>query len=223
MDANSDLIQRRQEAVVPSSPTAFIIYRLQTKTAKKSVFYNVDAWRILSMSNLSDKKKRNAPSPDISAFCSKWRELLDKKLDEQKVAKVAYEGENPGSGFIDILQSNLRQYGVRGIVLASNPPCTPRHEKQYLFTLERVCHDNMNLFRNFRQWGLNQREREIVQMLLKDSSNKEIARALGLSLNTVKGYMKLLTRKLGVTTRTGIIATVLMIKPKHSLERDRYS
>jgi hypothetical protein len=40
-------------------------------------------------------------------------------------------------------------------------------------------------------------------------SNKEIAHLLGLSLNSVKGYMKLLMRKLGVGSRTGIVASFL--------------
>ncbi len=33
-----------------------------------------------------------------------------------------------------------------------------------------------------------------------------MATTLGLSLNTVKGYLKLLMRKLGVSSRTGIVA-----------------
>ncbi len=64
----------------------------------------------------------------------------------------------------------------------------------------------------FRRLNLSPREQEIVRMLLAGSSNKEIAGSLGISLNTVKGYMKLLSRKLGVNNRAGIIAAVLAIK-----------
>ena len=205
MDTNGILTSRIQDTSPPPSPTAYIIYRPKTKTSKNFLFYNEEAWRILSLSDLFPKKGKSS-SPDISALCSKWKGLLDKKNDEQKV-------NNKGGDYIDIFQSRRRQYAVRRMTLASNPSHLKKHEKQYLFTLERICHDNINLSRIFRQWNLNHREREIVQLLLADRSNKEIASALGLSINTVKGYMKLLTKKLGVSTRTGIISTLLTGKP----------
>jgi DNA-binding CsgD family transcriptional regulator len=69
--------------------------------------------------------------------------------------------------------------------------------------------ERMNLSMIFRNLNLNKREQEIVRLLLAGSVNKEIADSLGLSLNTIKGYMKLLTRKLGVNNRSGIIAAIL--------------
>jgi len=191
----------RNQVANPLSPTAFIVYRPETKTAKNSVFYNEEAWRILSfsMSDIPEKKGKDS-FPDISAFCSKWKGLYDKKLAEQKAAS---QDENHGGGFIDLFRSYRRQYAVLATVLSDSPSHLQKHENQYLFTLERVCGNNVNLHRIFRQWSLNKREQEIVQLLLADRSNKEIASALGLSLNTVKGYLKLLMRKLGVNSRGG--------------------
>ncbi|MEP9412359.1 MAG: helix-turn-helix transcriptional regulator [Candidatus Brocadia sp.] len=60
-----------------------------------------------------------------------------------------------------------------------------------------------------RAWNLNRREREIVELLLHGHCNKEIAKTLGLSLNTIKVYLKLLMGKLGVGTRSGIISILL--------------
>ena len=195
-------------------PAAFIVYRPETKTAKNFVFYNEEAWRILSfsMSDIPEKKGKGS-FPDISAFCSKWKGLYDKKFAEQKAAS---QDEKHGGGFIDLLRSYRRQYAVRATVLSGSPSLIQKHEKQYLFTLERVCPDNVNLPRIFRQWSLNKREQEIVQLLLTNRSNKEIASALGLSLNTVKGYLKLLMRKLGVNSRTAIISTLLTGKPSQA-------
>lgn len=82
-------------------------------------------------------------------------------------------------------------------------------EKQYLFLLERVCNDNINLQKAFRQWKLTPREREIIHLLIDDRCNKEIARSLKLSTNTIKVYMKLLMLKLGVNGRAGVIARLL--------------
>jgi DNA-binding CsgD family transcriptional regulator len=64
--------------------------------------------------------------------------------------------------------------------------------------------------------ALSPREAEILQILLDGSSNKMIARRLGISEATVKVHLKALMRKIGVTNRTqvalwalhnGIIAT----------------
>jgi DNA-binding CsgD family transcriptional regulator len=203
----------RNQAAYPQSPAAFIVYRPETKTAKHSVFYNEEAWRILSFSMSAIPEQDGKTSfPDISAFCSKWKGLYDKKSDEQKAA--SQEG-NDGGCFVDLLRSYRRQYAVRATVLSGSPSHpTRKHEKQYLFTLERVCPANVNLPRIFRQWNLNKREQEIVQSLLADRSNKEIAIELGLSLNTVKGYLKLLMRKLGVNSRAGIVSILLTGKPR---------
>lgn len=204
----SDIENKMVQSPVAPFLTAFIVYRPKTKISGTSVFYNEEAWNILSMSKISKKKNAKPSLANISAICSKWKGLFDKKLDEQKAA--CKEGAN-GSCLIDMFQSHRRQYTVRGITLVNDQSHLQIHEKHYLFMLERTP---QNLSRIFRQWGLTPREREIVQLLLADSSNKEIAKDLGLSLNTVKGYMKLLTRKLGISTRTGIIATLLMEKPR---------
>jgi DNA-binding CsgD family transcriptional regulator len=153
----------------------------------EEVFYNKEALRILSF---SDPKRRN-DIPDLISFCSRWSELI--------------EG-NPEGVFIDILQSRRRRYGVRGGILSGYPHTS---EKQYFFVLERVSPEGANLPFIYRQWRLSPREKEIVRLLLLDHSNKEIAHTLGLKLNTIKSYMKLLMRKCGVNSRAGIIATLL--------------
>ncbi len=197
-DISSDRIQ----GTSPSA--AFIFYRPQTEVAKEQVFYNAETWHILSLSS-SLSKEGTASSPDISFLCSRWKELLDKGLDELKESGKG----GTGAGFIDILQSRRRRYTVKGLVLSGQPSASQKQEKQYLFILERFNPDSVNLSMIFRQWNLNHREQDIARLLLADRSNKEIAHALGLSLNTVKGYMKLLMRKIGVNSRAGIIANFL--------------
>ncbi|MBI2470174.1 MAG: helix-turn-helix transcriptional regulator [Planctomycetes bacterium] len=196
----SNIVTHMNPVANQLSPAAFIVYRPGTRPAKNSVFYNEEAW-----------KKRIYPFPVISAFCSRWKGLYEKIIVEQKAAS---EGGNHGGSIIDLFRSYRRQYAVRAIELSGNPAHLQKHEKQYLFTLERVCPANVNFPRIFRQWGLNKREQEIVQFILADRSNKEIAGALGLSLNTVKGYLKLLMRKLGVNSRAGIVSLLLTGNPR---------
>ena len=81
-----------------------------------------------------------------------------------------------------------------------------------MFILERVRSDLLNISKIAREWNLNTREQDILQLLFSDMSNKEIAHALGLTLNTVKTYIKHLMRKLGVSSRAGIISHILIEK-----------
>ncbi len=183
----------------PSS--AFVLFRPKSKGSKELLSYNEEAWRVLSFS-LSSSEGVTDPPPDISALCSRWTKSLEKGRAKREA------GENPGpeTGFVDIIPSGRRRYGVRGVVLSSQP----ENQRQYLFILERTSLESANLEILFRHYHLNNREKEIVRLLLAGNSNKEIADSLGLTLNTVKGYMKLLTRKLGVSGRAGIIAAVLV-------------
>jgi DNA-binding NarL/FixJ family response regulator len=63
-----------------------------------------------------------------------------------------------------------------------------------------------------REAKFSKREQDIVYQILADKCNKEIAEALGLSLNTIKVYLKNLMRKISVTSRAGIIS-FLLLKP----------
>jgi DNA-binding NarL/FixJ family response regulator len=53
-----------------------------------------------------------------------------------------------------------------------------------------------------RRTPLTPREAEVLQALASGSSDKGIARDLGIQLGTVKTHMKQLFQKLGVSTRT---------------------
>lgn len=49
---------------------------------------------------------------------------------------------------------------------------------------------------------LSPREEDVARLLMKGVSNKEIARALGIELVTVKAHVGSIFRKLGVRNRT---------------------
>ena len=52
---------------------------------------------------------------------------------------------------------------------------------------------------------LTEREREVLRLLLEGASNREIARRLVLSVNTVKRHVYNLCGKLGVQSRAQVI------------------
>lgn len=185
---------------------AFIFYRPATPTSPEQVFYNEEACSILSMFAASQNIKTDIP-PYIAALCLKWKKILERSPGE-----IPFSGgpNDEGTRHIAMLESHRRKYVVKGITLSGNPAL--KEEKQYLFIMERASPESANLSMVFRQYKLNNREQEIVRLLLLGNSNKEIAWDLGLSENTVKGYMKLLMGKLGVNNRAGIIAVLLVGK-----------
>ena len=53
-----------------------------------------------------------------------------------------------------------------------------------------------------REWGLTEREIEILRALAAGDSNKQMAEKLWLSAHTIKYHLTNIYRKLGVTCRT---------------------
>jgi len=204
----SDLTPNSHRARSSHHP-AFLFYYPQNGKPRGRVFYNEEAWRILSM-KVPPLRKNGGSSLDICSLCSKWKGLLDKAIN-QRAGSDEKEAAAPSS--IETIQSYRRQYVVKGIVLLDDLSNTEKKERSYLFVLERMEQDSMHLSQAARHLNLNRREQEIVRLLVGGLGNKEIAFALGLSLNTIKGYMKLLMGKLKVRSRTEIISILLTGAP----------
>ena len=185
---------------------AYIIYRPGISAKKGAVYYNKEASQVLSFSVRPVKKKIDSHR-NISSFCMKWRKVLEKRLRELKDSGKRDKAE---ISFINLIRSGRRRYIVRGLVLSGQRSSSKRQEDHYLFILDRVKPDMLNIPMIVREWKLSKREQDLVQLLFSDLSNKEIANHLGLSLNTVKSYMKFLMRKLNVTSRVGIISRLFV-------------
>ncbi len=191
---------------------AFIFYRPPSGLSKEQLFYSQEAWQIISMDEVSPEEKPEKKKDVLSymsSLCSKWKKIIEKGHDELSPHKGSADSI---AGHIAILESYRRRYMVNCITLSghtSKSNSTEQTEKQYLFVLERITLEKINLPMIFRQYKLNNREQDIVRLLFAGNSNKEIALNLSLSPNTVKAYMKFLTLKLGVNNRAGIISVLL--------------
>lgn len=57
-----------------------------------------------------------------------------------------------------------------------------------------------------QHWGLSARERDVVELLARGASNGDIARALFISVPTVKSHLQHIYRKSNVRSRTELVA-----------------
>jgi DNA-binding CsgD family transcriptional regulator len=187
----------------------FILYSPKSRTTMELIQIDPEAEYILS-SLSSVQTKRNISVVDISTMCKKWRNLFDQRSNDKLWTKLKKKALKSHEEIIDFFQGGKR-YTVHGRAF-SNISVTRRQERnnRWLFVLEGIGPARqMNLDWILRNFRLNRREHEIINLLLTDRKNKEIAEILGLSINTVKGYLKLLMKKLDVNSRTGIIARLM--------------
>ena len=71
-----------------------------------------------------------------------------------------------------------------------------------LHSAQTELHNMKGLFR------LSKREADVVQELVSGSTDKQIANQLGISVETVRAYLKSIRAKLGVSTRTAIVSVI---------------
>ncbi|MFC2151507.1 LuxR C-terminal-related transcriptional regulator [Bacteroidota bacterium] len=68
--------------------------------------------------------------------------------------------------------------------------------------------DHENLDELFSEFKISERESEIIELIIKGKSNKEIEQILFISFNTVKNHIYNIYKKLGVSSRSQLIHIV---------------
>jgi DNA-binding NarL/FixJ family response regulator len=86
--------------------------------------------------------------------------------------------------------------------LAGGSPMTSRIARRVLDMFTKLAPKQSD-------YGLSEREREILQLMTTGLSKKEIADRLTLSVHTVDTYLRRIYEKLEVNTRTGAVAKAL--------------
>jgi DNA-binding NarL/FixJ family response regulator len=75
--------------------------------------------------------------------------------------------------------------------------------------LERSTSGLLFLPRIVQQFKFSRREQQAVELLLQGLSNKEIANRMNISPNTVNTFFRLIMIKMGVSSRSGILARMI--------------
>ena len=102
----------------------------------------------------------------------------------------------------------IERTGLAPVVLMRSeaPPADPRHCP--------TCHRTMPEARTTfaeraRAKGLTRREAQVVRLIASGHSNEQIAEELGVSINSVKSYVRLAYRRLGIEVRTHAVLWAL--------------
>jgi len=85
------------------------------------------------------------------------------------------------------------------------------HQARVLILLDRVVsREPVSISQAFGRFQLSIRGRAVVKWLVQGHTNKEIAQRLGITEQTVKEHIQRLMRKTRTTTRTGLLARLLL-------------
>jgi DNA-binding CsgD family transcriptional regulator len=98
----------------------------------------------------------------------------------------------------DITSGN-RRYRCRAFVTLLSG------ERHTVLLIERTTAKLAALARLFDEYHFTPREQQAARLLAEGLTNKEIAARMGVSVNTVKAFIRSVMIKVGVSTRTGII------------------
>jgi DNA-binding CsgD family transcriptional regulator len=113
--------------------------------------------------------------------------------------------------------SGRRRYQCRAYLLDTNGRGSRSEgegsQPKIVVVLERVFPQTPDITRWCEGYQLTPRECETVRLLIKGLTSKEIADQMGISASTVKSFLKLIMTKVGVSSRTAIIAKIVDKSP----------
>jgi DNA-binding CsgD family transcriptional regulator len=158
-------------------------------SALSPISCNDEAIRILSYPDVPENVKR-----------------LDVFLTDTIRARLLSRQPPQHARFVTELVSGRRRYQCRVFHLNRHVrgPSQPVLE----LLLERSS-GSLSLARAAQQFSLSPREQQAVEFLLQGLSSKEIAVRMKISPNTVNTFFRLIMIKMGVSSRSGILAKMI--------------
>lgn len=172
-------------------PTYSAVGFLLLDASVSPLWFNAEAIQILSY-----------PEQPISA---RHRDIL---LARKIRSSLIIEQGLRESRFVTEFRSGKRRYLCRALAVDPHGKGPLRPSVALLF--EREPCGLMAMSKVSEQFHLSPREREALEHLVQGMSSKEIANRMNLSPNTVKTFLRLIMLKMGVSSRTAIVARISM-------------
>jgi DNA-binding CsgD family transcriptional regulator len=155
----------------------------------------------------------NREALQILAFPSSPEELAHPSADlAQSIgARLVSKSSTGSRKFVAEFQSGNRTYRCRtfSICFNGNDGDDSGGARTLILLERRASPSGILKRRAWENYALTRRERQMVDLLIQGMTTKEMARALSLSPNTIKSFLRLIMAKMGVSTRSGIVGKVL--------------
>lgn len=151
-------------------------------------------------------------------------------VNHEAVAILTYQGrDGPTQNLEEAFKGKIQRNLTRGMDLLTALPFTSgrrtyfcrafrlgesgrqSNAATFVIVLERGISGTHALYQVAEQFRLTRREREAVSLLLQGFSNKEMSGRMAISVNTVKALLRLVMLKMGVSSRSAIVAKVLSV------------
>jgi len=131
------------------------------------------------------------------------RSVVSRHKSARFVVLTTYEGDED---IHQALQAGARSYIVKGMPHEALVDALRRVYEGGQFLPPPVSHA---LFSRIPNSDLRPREREVLSLIVRGRSNKEIATELGITESTVKCHVSVILMRLNVTDRTQAVVTAL--------------
>jgi DNA-binding CsgD family transcriptional regulator len=155
----------------------------------------------------------NRTAADILAYPKRPGDLR-KGLDEFLVGKVRAVLLSKESArtptLVSEFRSGRREYQCRAYSIGSSVREDP--EASLAVILQRGVAGAFSVNRVSERFHLSDREREVMQYLVNGLTTKQIANGMAISPNTVKAFLRMIMVKMGVSTRSAVVAKALMLR-----------
>jgi DNA-binding CsgD family transcriptional regulator len=120
------------------------------------------------------------------------------------------EQPSNGSSLVPRFQSGRRTYLCRSFLV--NGTANGNSHAALAVLLERASTRAASLAQISERFHLTTREQEVTHFLLHGLTSKEIGVRMQISPNTVKAFLRLIMMKMGVSTRSAIVAKALTME-----------
>jgi DNA-binding CsgD family transcriptional regulator len=160
----------------------------------------------------------NAEALTILSYPQEVRKVANGQVFlEEKIRSILVTSAKPGElYFLTEIRSGRRRYFCRALVMDSGAGLS---EPTIAVLLDRGPSGLVSLPQVAQQFNLTERERDVLGYLLQAMSNQEIADRLKLRTNTVKSFLRLLMIKTRASSRSMIVARILVSTPAAHTQR----
>ena len=131
-------------------------------------------------------------------------------LTERVRSKLVYRPFSAETQFVNKFKSGKRTYNCNVLRLSCSDEMMCGGLNPTALLLQRPPSLTLSLEEHMREhFRLTPRELEIVHLLFKGLTSKEMAQAMSVSPHTIKTFLRLIMMKMSVSTRSGIIGKVV--------------